>query len=47
MIAELEANGTPLGVVSKTIPAITTILTALCVDTFVDSQRRRLTGRGR
>jgi hypothetical protein len=47
------ANGTPMGVISrrenglpKTIGGITPITTILFVDDVIDSQRRRLPGRG-
>jgi len=47
LIANLVTNGTPLAIFSRTIPALTQVQTATAVDAFVDSQRRRLTGRGR
>lgn len=47
MIATLIANGTPLVVVSLVGLTSVAITTAICTDFFVDSQRRRLTGRGR
>lgn len=47
LMANLEANGTPLAVISLAGLAVTALSTALCTDRFVDSQRRRLTGRGR
>jgi len=43
----LSTNGTPLAVVSLVGPTVTQVTTPICVDNFVDSQRRRLTGRGR
>lgn len=47
IIGELNSNGTPLSIISLTGLTLVPVLTALCVDNFVDSQRRRLTGRGR
>lgn len=47
LIGNLVSNGTPLAVISLVALAVTNIVTAVCVDNFVDSQRRRLTGRGR
>jgi hypothetical protein len=47
LIAALATNETPLAVVSLVQLTVTFVVTAICVDLFVDSQRRRLTGRGR
>lgn len=47
LLDALSFVGAPLAVFSKTIPALTTVVTAVAVDNVVDSQRRRLTGRGR
>lgn len=47
MVDTLAANGTPLVVFSKTNNVITPVTAVTLVDLFVDSQRRRLTGRGR
>lgn len=47
LIDNLVTNGTPLAVFSRTIPALTQVQAATAVDNVVDSQRRRLTGRGR
>lgn len=47
LIANLSGNGTPLAIFSRTIPALTTVVTATAVDNAIDSQRRRLLGRGR
>lgn len=46
LIPALVSNGTPLVVVSFTLAFATVIALAICTDAFVDSQRRRLTGRG-
>lgn len=47
LITDLAGNSTPLAIVSIVQLAATEVITALCVDRFVDSQRRRLSGRGR
>jgi len=47
MMSALNANATPLSVVSFVGLTVTAVTAALCTDNFVDSQRRRLTGRGR
>ena len=47
LISDLNGLGNPLCIFSKTIPALTTVTAATQVDLAVDSQRRRLTGRGR
>lgn len=46
LIASVEAAGFFLGIVSKLLHAITPIISASAVDLNVDSQRRRLVGRG-
>lgn len=46
MIADLATNGTPLSIVSYVGLTITPVVTCTAVDTLVDSQRRRLIGRG-
>jgi len=47
LIAALQDNATPMAIASYTNLTLVDVVTALCVDFFVDSQRRRLTGRGR
>jgi len=47
LIDNLALNNTPLAVVSYVGQYSTEITTATCVDLFVDSMRRRLSGRGR
>lgn len=47
LIDALFTNGTPLSVLSYVGPTIVPVITALVTDRYVDSQRRRLTGRGR
>lgn len=47
LIGTMSTNGTPLLVVSLVALTGVALTTALCTDNFVDSQRRRLTGRGR
>jgi hypothetical protein len=47
LIAALLTNGTPLAIFSPTHLLLTQVSTATAVDFNVDSQRRRLTGRGR
>jgi len=46
-IADMIAEGYPLTIVSYTGLTNTNVVTALCIDPYVDSQRRRLPGRGR
>lgn len=47
LIGTLDRNGTPLSIVSFVGLTIVPVVTALAVDLFSDSQRRRLTKRGR
>jgi len=47
LIDALDANGTPMQIVSFVGSTSVPVLTASYFDLFVDSQRRRLTGRGR
>lgn len=47
MIGNLAANSTPLCIFSPTGLTLVPVISAVAVDYFVDSQRRRLTGRGR
>lgn len=47
LIGALAGNGFPLSIVSYIGPTVTPVETALVTDLFVDSQRRRLSGRGR
>jgi hypothetical protein len=47
LITALATNGTPLSVVSKTHGTIVPVVSAGYVDLYLDSQRRRLPGRGR
>lgn len=47
LITDLATAGFPLQIVSFTGLTSVPVVTALVVDYFVDSQRRRLTGRGR
>jgi len=47
LITALAGNDSPLAIVSYAGLTVTGVTTALLVDNFVDSQRRRLTGRGR
>jgi len=47
LITDLAAGGTPLQVVSFVGLTSVPVLTAIVTDLFSDSQRRRLTGRGR
>lgn len=47
LIAALLTNGTPLAVFSPTHLLLTQVSAVTAVDFNVDSQRRRLTGRGR
>lgn len=46
-VGDLSGNGTPLSVLSYVGPTIVPVTSVLYTDLFVDSQRRRLTGRGR
>ncbi len=45
--AALVTNGTPLSIFSPTGLTLVPVVAAVAVDLYVDSQRRRLTGRGR
>lgn len=47
LISSMVDGGHPLAIFSRTALTLTTISTATLVDLVVDSQRRRLTGRGR
>ena len=47
LINALIDNNTPLSIFSKTALTLVPVTTATAVDNVVDSQRRRLTGRGR
>jgi hypothetical protein len=47
LITALTTNGTPLSIVSKTHGTLVPVIGAGIVDLYVDSQRRRLPGRGR
>lgn len=47
LISDLNANLTPLSIFSRTALTLVTVTTATQVDLAVDSQRRRLAGRGR
>jgi hypothetical protein len=47
LLADLATNGTPLSVFSPTGLTLVPVTSISSVDFFVDSQRRRLTGRGR
>lgn len=47
LIAALLTNGTPMAIFSPTRLLLTQVSAATAVDFSVDSQRRRLTGRGR
>jgi len=47
LMANLAANSTPMCVFSPTGLTLTTVTAITYVDLVVDSQRRRLTGRGR
>jgi len=47
LMADLTANGTPMSVFSRTGLTLVGVTAIVAVDNTVDSQRRRLTGRGR
>lgn len=47
LISNLATNGTPLAIISNTGLAVTDVVAAIATDYYIDSQRRRLTGRGR
>lgn len=47
MVSDLNTNGTPLSVFSPTGLTLVPVNNVNAVDNFVDSQSRRLTGRGR
>lgn len=47
LIVELAANNTPLAIISLVQLTVVEVISVICVDNYVDSQRRRLTGRGR
>jgi len=47
VIGAMQDAAIPLTIVSYAGLTNTTVVNAVCVDNFVDSQRRRLTGRGR
>lgn len=47
LITDLAANSTPLAVISVVGLTVTPVVTAVAVDTAIDSMRRRLAGRGR